>query len=678
MPLFLVAFIQSASPSWAAPVFFADANLKTAVENRLGVTDPEPTDMLALTSLSANSSGIMDLTGLEAATNLTVLSLSNNQISDVSALSGLSALLDLRLAKNQIGDISALTGLANLGLLLVNDNQISSVPSLSALTSLNFLSLNNNQVPDITGLSGLISLRTLLLANNQISDISTLSGLTTLVTLYLTSNQIGDVSALSGLSALLDLRLGKNQISDISALAGLTNLGLLLVNDNQISSVPSLSALSSLNFLSLNNNQVPDITGLSGLISLRTLLLANNQISDISTLSGLTTLVTLYLTSNQISDVSALSGHSALLDLRLQSNPLGILAYCRDLPTIEGNNPGIFLLVDLNPFSSCNTAPTAAAGVDQTVECVFSTGTSVTLNGTGSSDPDEDPLTFSWSAPGITFDDPLSATPTAAFPLGMTTVTLIVTDPSDESDTDQVVITVEDTTPPTVSVTASPESLWPPNHKYKGITLTVSVSDACDASPVVSATVISSEADDANGKGDGKSTGDIKVTTAAGAILLSSNTAPEVAFDPVNDQLELRAERSGSGDGRVYTVTVTAADGSGKTASSTATVAVAHDQGTAKVVAANLDFDTANYPNPFNPSTTIRYSLPEAATVRLTIYSVLGQQVRELVDAVQGAGVYQVAWDGRDRAGQSLAPGVYLYRLEAGQQVMVRKMVLAK
>ena len=52
----------------------------------------------------------------------------------------------------------------------------------------------------------------------------------------------------------------------------------------------------------------------------------------------------------------------------------------------------------------------------------------------------------------------------------MTTVTLMVTDPSLESDTDQVTITVEDTTSPTVSVAASPESLWPPNHKYKGIT----------------------------------------------------------------------------------------------------------------------------------------------------------------------------------------------------------------
>ena len=83
-----------------------------------------------------------------------------------------------------------------------------------------------------------------------------------------------------------------------------------------------------------------------------------------------------------------------------------------------------------------------------------------------------------------------------------------------------------------------------------------------------------------------------------GDVLLSSNDAPEVAFDPVNDQLELRAERSGKGDGRVYTITVTATDGSGTTATSTTTVTVDYNQGkkAAKVVAANLSFAAANYP----------------------------------------------------------------------------------
>jgi hypothetical protein len=72
-----------------------------------------------------------------------------------------------------------------------------------------------------------------------------------------------------------------------------------------------------------------------------------------------------------------------------------------------------------------------------------------------------------------------------------------------------------------------------------------------------------------------------------------------------------------------------------------------------------------NYPNPFNPSTTIRYALPEQARVNLSIYNMLGQRVAELTNDVQGAGFYNVVWDGRNAAGSQVATGVYFYRIEA-------------
>lgn len=84
----LIAAITSRAFS-EEPVHFADANLKAAVEARLGILDPTPTDMLALGFLGANFSGIADLTGIEYATNLTRLILDHNPISDISALSGL-------------------------------------------------------------------------------------------------------------------------------------------------------------------------------------------------------------------------------------------------------------------------------------------------------------------------------------------------------------------------------------------------------------------------------------------------------------------------------------------------------------------------------------------------------------------------------------------------------------
>jgi hypothetical protein len=80
-----------------------------------------------------------------------------------------------------------------------------------------------------------------------------------------------------------------------------------------------------------------------------------------------------------------------------------------------------------------------------------------------------------------------------------------------------------------------------------------------------------------------------------------------------------------------------------------------------------------NYPNPFNPVTTLRYALPEAATVRLVVYDLLGREVARLVEGVQQAGHHAVAFDG-----SGLASGVYLYRLEAGTFVQTRRMTLVK
>lgn len=85
-----------------------------------------------------------------------------------------------------------------------------------------------------------------------------------------------------------------------------------------------------------------------------------------------------------------------------------------------------------------------------------------------------------------------------------------------------------------------------------------------------------------------------------------------------------------------------------------------------------------NHPNPFNPATTIRYSLGDAVNVRLAIYNILGQEVRLLVQQFQAAGNYTVVWDGRDAAGRQVSTGMYVYRLQAGADVVTRKMLLTK
>ena len=86
----------------------------------------------------------------------------------------------------------------------------------------------------------------------------------------------------------------------------------------------------------------------------------------------------------------------------------------------------------------------------------------------------------------------------------------------------------------------------------------------------------------------------------------------------------------------------------------------------------------SNYPNPFNPSTTITYHLPQATRVTLDVYNVTGQRVAQLVAQEQGAGVHQAVWDGRDASGTPVASGVYLYRIEAGSFRQTQKMTLLK
>ena len=86
-----------------------------------------------------------------------------------------------------------------------------------------------------------------------------------------------------------------------------------------------------------------------------------------------------------------------------------------------------------------------------------------------------------------------------------------------------------------------------------------------------------------------------------------------------------------------------------------------------------------NFPNPFNPTTTIQYALPQAADVELTVYNIVGQPIRTLVAEHQSAGRYAVEWDATNDSGHSLSSGMYFYRLEAGGEFLdFKKMLLIK
>jgi Tol biopolymer transport system component len=87
---------------------------------------------------------------------------------------------------------------------------------------------------------------------------------------------------------------------------------------------------------------------------------------------------------------------------------------------------------------------------------------------------------------------------------------------------------------------------------------------------------------------------------------------------------------------------------------------------------------TGNFPNPFNPSTTIAFTVPSAGNVQLAVFDITGQKVRELVSGPVSAGSHSVVWDGRDAYGRPVSSGVYLSRLTMGNRTTAGRMLLAK
>jgi hypothetical protein len=226
------------------------------------------------------------------------------------------------------------------------------------------------------------------------------------------------------------------------------------------------------------------------------------------------------------------------------------------------------------------------------------------------------------------------------------------------------IILYDATIPPDISVMVSPEFLWPPNHKMATINALVTVTDPIDPDPlVILESITSNEPDDAPGSGDGNTVDDIQ----------------DAEFGTEDYEFLLRAERSGKGDGRIYTITYRVTNFTGNTSTGTATVTVPHDKGKGKNKSlASMGEETesatlSNYPNPFNPTTKINYELPSTNYVDLNIYNALGQKVATLVSERQAAGSYQVKWDA-----SGFASGTYYYLLQAGEVQQIRKMILLR
>jgi len=228
------------------------------------------------------------------------------------------------------------------------------------------------------------------------------------------------------------------------------------------------------------------------------------------------------------------------------------------------------ILLNRSPFP--NRPPVSMAGQDTEIECSSFEGATVILDGSASTDPDstlgtnDDIIFFEW------FED--FRLPTERFlglgevlpvtlSLGPHLITLRITDSSGETDTDEVMVKVVDTTPPEISLSLAPSFLWPPNHRMVDIEALVSAADVCSIPAVLLESVKSNEPDDSAGMGDGHTVNDIQ----------------GVDFGTADFQFRLRAERSGNGARRNYTVIYRAIDSSGNVGSATSHVFVPHDMG---------------------------------------------------------------------------------------------------
>ena len=242
-----------------------------------------------------------------------------------------------------------------------------------------------------------------------------------------------------------------------------------------------------------------------------------------------------------------------MITLVLRENQEGVAYAWKYFVEREFNSSlGAYLTLEV---ATTGEAPTADAGPDQTIEQTSPAGAEVTLDASGSA---PDGLNYTWSEDGTVLGT--SAVLTTTFSAGMHTIELTVTNGTGQSDSDEVVVTVADTTAPTAMFEVLQPKLWPPNHQMVLAAALSDVSDAADPAPIVEITVGCNEA--ANGGGDGNTDADWQIVENEGVW-----------------EIWLRAERAGGAEGRIYTIEATVTDASGNAMTADGTVTVPHDKG---------------------------------------------------------------------------------------------------
>ncbi|MBI5647119.1 MAG: T9SS type A sorting domain-containing protein [Ignavibacteriae bacterium] len=293
------------------------------------------------------------------------------------------------------------------------------------------------------------------------------------------------------------------------------------------------------------------------------------------------------------------------------------------------------------------------------------------------------PVTYSYVFGGATSGGGAGTGSGQTFAKGVTTVTVSATNGCD-TRTCSFTVTVNDTQAPVATVKPD-QYMWPPNHEYQTVSaaeMVAAVTDNCatmSTADVRITSVSSDEPENSTGGGDG-------------------NTSDDIVIAGDCNSVQLRRERKGGGNGRVYTVHFSVSDPDGNTSSYTFRAYVPHselgtsvDDGAVSGYTVNSPCSASpkpgdrmeiipagyaleqNFPNPFNPSTRISYSIPQDVAVKLTVFDMFGRTVAVLVDGERAAGAHSVSFDA-----SNLVSGTYMYTFEANGVVINRTMNLLK
>ena len=391
-------------------VVFPDPNLREKIAETLGKPAGETltvSDMLTLTTFTANNANIQDLTGLQHARNLTTLSLDDNILSDITLLAGFPQLTKLSLNNNRLFDVSPLMTLAHLQTLSLDTNHLSDVTPLASLTQLTTLSLNNNSISDVAPLTSLVQLKTLQLKGNLLrypslyTDIPTIQLADTAVTfdtrtvktfVHLSSlqgvagkslmfvvevqdekgfgfagvpvtfsvtvggghlsskNPITDRTGRAQTTLTLGAASGKNTVRVAAAKGGQsTSLTVIGINANTRVTIPDANLRAKI-AETLNKPQGAQITA-GDMLALTRFDAPNTNIRDLTGIEHAHNLTFLELPGNSIVDLTPLAGLTKLLYLNLLNSsiidvtPLAGLTELNVL-FLSGNN-----IVDVTPLA---------------------------------------------------------------------------------------------------------------------------------------------------------------------------------------------------------------------------------------------------------------------------------------------------------------------------------------